>query len=333
MGDVATADVIYSNLAVDGTYHCCNAKIVRGCCTSPSPWSAWSVGFVATRDARLDTVELALSAINDTDIVEVQLLESDAGSPGNLIESLGIVSDLPPIFSTDSILTEVSSASRPLLVTGTEYFIAVLPADPETEAGWSSTSTEATGAFASTDEGPWSFRDTAQPALRLSGTQCGTGSVNAGNGWVTNVLFINGLMGGADRTVEATDEELISVTVLNPIAGGNGKFVLHANLGNASSGTLTDLPFEIGSVCFPLLLSGGAAPVIIANNLGKSNQVGESHFLGSPTVDPERATTTFLYPNFPVGMELTFQGVIVDPAAPSEKGVSATNAVTLEIVP
>ena len=140
-------------------------------------------------------------------------------------------------------------------------------------------------------------------------------------------------MGGVDRTVEATSEQIISLTVLRPVAGGNGKFAIHANEGDAIAGALTALPFDIGTTCYPFLLSDAASPVIVANNLGRTGQIGESQYFGTPSPDPERASTTIAYPNLPVGTILTFQGVVVDPGSVSSKGVSVTNAVTLQIVP
>ena len=334
-GNVGRAEVICSNLNPDGRYASGAGSNVRGCCIIPDIKLEWAVGFVAADDTRLETVELALQNQGGaSDAVEIQLLASDAGSPGNLIESFGVVSDLPDFGTSNSILILVTSSLQPLLEAGTEYFVAVLPADPETETAWNNNRIGANGGvFLSADDGPWSSHGGTQPALRVSGTQCMSGRVNAGNGLTTNVLFINGVTGGSDRTVEASDEDLISVTVLRPTAGGNGRFVLHANLGNASEGAFTDLPFDIGTVCYPFLLSGGADPVIIANNIGKTDKVGESHFFGGSSEDPDLATTTLFYPNFPVGTVLTFQGVIIDPASLSSKGASATNGVTLEIVP
>ena len=167
--------------------------------------------------------------------------------------------------------------------------------------------------------------------VRISGNPCARGTVNAGNGFLTNALFLQGSTGGQDRTVEIAEGDLFEVTLLQPFTGGNGKFVLHANTGSLASSNSTPLPFGIGDVCFPLLTSDGAAPVIVANNIGKPNQLGESHYFGVPTADPETATTSFLYPNLPIGTTLTFQGVIVDPGSTSPRAVSTTNAVVLAV--
>ncbi len=161
---------------------------------------------------------------------------------------------------------------------------------------------------------------------------CRAGAVNAGNGLVINVLFIEVDMGGVDRTVETGASDFIDVTVLQPADAGSGAFVLHANLGEANPAVATVLPFDIGLTCFPLFLTQGAAPVIVANNIGKRNLVGESHFLGVPRPDPERASTSFTYPPLPLGSVLTFQGVIIDTGSASPRGASATNAVILKVL-
>ncbi len=161
---------------------------------------------------------------------------------------------------------------------------------------------------------------------------CLPGTVNADNGFVTDVLYVNGSYGGLTRSVEVAEGDLLTITMLKPIAGGNGKFVLHANEGEPNFLSETALPFGIGTTCFPFLLTSSASPVIVANNIGKEHIVGESAFLGVPTGDPESATTQLFFPGLPLGTVLTFQGVIVDPATGSTKGVSTTNAVTMTVV-
>ncbi len=162
---------------------------------------------------------------------------------------------------------------------------------------------------------------------------CATGNVNEGNGITTNVLFVNGSSGGPSRAVEVVEGDFLTITLLRPLAGGSGRFVLHADEGDALLPRRDELPFEIGTTCFPFLDSNDASPVIIANGIGKTGIVGESSFYGSPTQDPEAATTELLYPDLPAGTALTLQGLILDPASPSPKSASVTNAVTIHVVP
>ena len=161
---------------------------------------------------------------------------------------------------------------------------------------------------------------------------CVTGTVNAGAGSVTDVLYLNGSTGGSDRSVDAPEGDLIAVTLLKPTAGGNGKFVLHADAGAPTAASERVLPFGIGTTCFPFLTSDAASPSIVANNIGKEGAVGSSNYFGAPTEDPARATMSLHYgPGLPVGTVLTFQAVIVDPASLSTRGASTSNAVVLRV--
>ncbi len=161
---------------------------------------------------------------------------------------------------------------------------------------------------------------------------CMAGTVNLGAGSVSDVLLVNGSAGGASRRMEAPGGAIFLVTMMLPPAGGNGKFVLHANTGMMTPDSTTVLPFNVGASCFPFLLTAGASPVIIANNIGKTNQIGESHFFGNSRPNPERAEALMAYNGVGAGLSLTFQGIIIDPSSPSSKSASVTNAVIVDFV-
>ncbi len=176
--------------------------------------------------------------------------------------------------------------------------------------------------------------ETAQGSVYVFfGVNCLDGTVNAGAGAVTSNLYVNGVLGGETRTVDVGPEDLLLVSLIAPTAGGNGKFVLHANAGTVTPATQTLLPLDIGTTCFPFLMNAGASPVIVANNLGKTGLLGESEFYGAPQADPGRATTHLLYPALSVGTVLTFQAVMIDAGSAGSKAVSTTNAVVVSVVP
>ncbi len=162
------------------------------------------------------------------------------------------------------------------------------------------------------------------------GADCMSGSESP-EGVELDVLFVDGSMGGPDRTVEASETDFVTVSVLKPLFGGNGRFVLHGSLGTPTVRSDVVLPFDIGSSCFSFFTKGVGEPVIVANNLGKRSLVGESVYFGIPIADPDPATTHLAFPNFPAGTVLTFQAIIQDPASSSSKGVRVTNAVILEV--
>ncbi len=172
--------------------------------------------------------------------------------------------------------------------------------------------------------------------LALDGTPaCATGTVDLAQSGPVDVVFVNGSTGGATRRVSVTDGDPIVGTIFLPPAGGNGKFVMHGNLGDPSAGAVTALPAGIGDVCFPFFLPAGASPEVIANNAGREPRVGASAFFGTETDDPPRATANFLMrqgdPNLPPGTVITFQGATFDPGSTSVKGASATNAVIVVV--
>lgn len=168
--------------------------------------------------------------------------------------------------------------------------------------------------------------------------ECRDSTVGAGIGGSENILFINGSTGGDDHVidVDSVTEPFFWGTVLKPSAGGNGRYVVHGNLGTPP-GSIHVLPASIGRTCFPFLLSDGATPSIIANNVGKESAVGASTYFGSPTSDPAPAPSVFLQAVFPdvnlsPGTTITFQGVALDPDSASPKNASATNAVIARIL-
>ena len=169
-----------------------------------------------------------------------------------------------------------------------------------------------------------------------SAIDCMTGNVDLGNGSATDIMFFNGTAGGTTREVVVTDGIEVLGTVVKPPAGGNDRFVIHGNIGRPHAGTVTALPRNIGDACYPILLSDGAMPAVIANAAGRPDLVGESSFFGTSTPNPSRAPSTILQrtsdPNLPVGTVLTFQGAIYDPGSAVPRGVSMTNGITLCIL-
>ncbi len=162
---------------------------------------------------------------------------------------------------------------------------------------------------------------------------CTPGTTNITQGYRIDTLYVQGSNGGSERTVDIPATEPIRVAMVETGAGGSGRFVLHANLGRPGDAPRITLPFDIGTPCFPFLIADGADPLIVANNIGRTNLVGESRYRSTPWADPDRATTEFLYPALPPGTVLTFQALIVDPSSRSSRSVSVTNAVIVNILP
>lgn len=164
------------------------------------------------------------------------------------------------------------------------------------------------------------------------------GGVNVTAGHLVRVLFVNGDSGGDARVVRVDAEGPIVLTMERPTAGGPGRFFVHANVGLPNVATVTPLPLGLGWSAFPVLLSDGADPVAVFNNIGKETLVGSStYFDGTPIADPPVANTDFLVlpagdpANLPVGTIMTLQGAIIDPASGSSKPASITNGVIMVV--
>lgn len=173
-------------------------------------------------------------------------------------------------------------------------------------------------------------------ALDAEIPHCVPGSVNAANGEVTNVLWVNGESGD----VSIGETGFLAAYVTGSPAGGSGGYVIHANFGRPTAETVRDLKAQLGSVCFPFFLQQGASPAAVWNNIGKTHRVGATrYFDGTSEADPAPAPAIFLTllegdpQNLPIGTVLTLQGVTMDDGSSSPLGASTTNAVILTIVP
>lgn len=156
------------------------------------------------------------------------------------------------------------------------------------------------------------------------------------------VLTVNGSAGATTGyRVAVAESGSISFHIAKPVAGGNGKFLAHLNSGMPDASTVSPLPAQLGSMCFPVLIppGGTAAPVAIWNGIGKTNRVGSSMYFGSAIPDPANAPNEFLSlpvgdpANLPLCSSWTLQAVIRNPASSSPKGHSVTNAVIIEVLP
>jgi len=93
---------------------------------------------------------------------------------------------------------------------------------------------------------------------------------------------------------------------------GNGRFVYHMNSGTPNSTTVGPL-LDLGNECHPFI---GGSPVVVENNIGKTNLAGASNYFGVPISDPAKAPT-FVCPhqvpidttNLPSGSFFTMQSV------------------------
>lgn len=149
-------------------------------------------------------------------------------------------------------------------------------------------------------------------------------------------LLLNG-SGDTFQTIDANAP--LTLAMMLPSTGGNGRFLVHLDAGIPDPFTVTELGFGLGNACHPFLLppAGTASPASVWNNIGKESLFGETQWFGEPADPPERAPTFFHAApdgdlvNLPAGSQWTLQGIIVNPAASSPRGASVTNAIEFEI--
>jgi len=151
-----------------------------------------------------------------------------------------------------------------------------------------------------------------------------------------NVLFVNGSNAHNVNLVEGWP---FHFGIWKPSGGGNGKYVVHLNVGHPHDLTITGLPVQLGDFCFPILLPpyGTANPSAVWNNLGQVAKVGSSNWFGTPIPNPPTAPAFFHESsvgdtvNLPAGSKFTLQGLILNPGSTSPKNASVTNAIAITV--
>lgn len=159
-------------------------------------------------------------------------------------------------------------------------------------------------------------------------SECPSGTVNAGAGDVTDVLFVNDSAGGpARRLTLATHDPIVAFLEAPPAAGAGAPYAMYLWRAAPGPTTARALPFGFGLTCLPTPLTGGApAPVEIWNTTG-------SRRLGIATRSaPLAPAILFRLPNG-AGAPATFylQGIVADPGSAAERPASVTNGILVEV--
>lgn len=169
------------------------------------------------------------------------------------------------------------------------------------------------------------------PAEFSADAQCMLGTVSAGSGFPrADVLWINGSSGnGATRIVQAAVSASVEISMAGPPAeSGMAPFVLYAWLAEPGPGTVSPLPFGVGDMCLPTVLTAGLPkPRYTWNNIGFEQHLGDADF---PSM-PAPSTVLRRMNGVDVPITATFQGIIRDGASSGSKAASVTNAIVLVI--
>jgi hypothetical protein len=209
--------------------------------------------------------------------------------------------------------------------------------DPSTNFGWMLRGDETLGEVHTARKigSRENQTDDYRPKLRIEFTAppeqaCRFGSVDlAVAGVPQNVLTINGSAGNGGRVVRVPVDERISIDVVASASGPDpGPFVLYLWDGKPEPSTLTLLPKSLGTLCFPMLATGGEPqPRKTWNNLGRYRKLGSPDFPSTPA--PSNVLDAPRGVGFPV--TATLQGILLDNGSVAEGPASITNAVVLRV--
>lgn len=136
---------------------------------------------------------------------------------------------------------------------------------------------------------------------------CGSGNVVVVGGGFQDVFTINNSAGGVNRHVTVGVGQPFTLRMDKPLINSQltANFHLAVWLGVPDASQVTALPFNIGSMCFPIceVLPGGPT-FTVASSFGPTN-------CGAPALVANPADWSFTHPGlvFPL-QDITFQGVI-----------------------
>jgi hypothetical protein len=160
--------IVFSNLGPGNSYNGSGAYVISGSTTIFGDLDQGSQ-FVPSQTVTLDSIEAALTYDRGPNAMELWLMSDDAGVPGSILESFSFT-NLPPFDSTSTALAVGTSASHPLLMAGTQYWV-IASTDGDTRGDFNLNSTGDTGDVVRMDGGSWILFNAQAAAFRVSGTE------------------------------------------------------------------------------------------------------------------------------------------------------------------
>ena len=167
---------------------------------------------------------------------------------------------------------------------------------------------------------------------------CGEGGVDAGCGFPTDVLFVNGLSGNEDRIIDTFDQSTaLSFQITEaPSRSGDKESsgaCIYVWSGAPEAGDIVAVPKELGSMCFGPLELATQTPLRTFNGLGFVGRLGPHDSPFPPPVIPAGEILEFA--SRPAGtgqpMTVTLQGFVEDNCSQGTQPYSVTNGITLII--
>lgn len=156
---------------------------------------------------------------------------------------------------------------------------------------------------------------------------CRAGNVNGRSGPAVDVLFVNGGIGDPLRILRTFVGRPLTIDLSNAPSRARSRFVIFGFVGVVGSGSETQQPFDLGTMCFATPLNGAGAAITLANTIGHESQ------LGLPLIRRRlpAAPTRVLEATMARPVEVCLQGLILNDASLSSHGVAITNAVIVTV--
>jgi len=119
-----------------------------------------------------NSAQLAMGLVHGPNILQVLLMTSSGGFPGNVIESITLTNAVAPFGSNGIVVA--NSALHPVLTFGTQYWLVAFPSDPNIAMGWNFTFNDFLTPGAFTDDhvnlaGPWDPTGGPAAAFQING--------------------------------------------------------------------------------------------------------------------------------------------------------------------
>lgn len=161
--------VVFSNFSPGMTFDINRGISVQGGNVFGGQVPAYA--FTPSETVIFNSAHLAMGILDGPNILQVVLMTSSGGFPGNVIESITLTNAVPPFGSGGIILA--NSALHPVLTFGTQYWLVVFPSDPNTAMAWNFTFNDFStlGVFTHDNSlaGPWLLDAGPAAAFQING--------------------------------------------------------------------------------------------------------------------------------------------------------------------
>ena len=157
------------------------------------------------------------------------------------------------------------------------------------------------------------------------------GGVNSGRGTLSDVLFVNGSVGGQTRSVTLAPSDPLQVAVVKPPSRQSrpqARFALFAWRRVPTDASVVQLPFGAGLLAFPIpAVGGGPQPKVTWNNF---RHFGALEMPDMPS-DPAPSTPLDLANGVGFPVTVTLQALIADDGAAGAFPASPSNGIIVRV--